>query len=127
MFKINCGKFGILETILKTRIEQKINIPLRFELLHDLQEIIVNLRLRLKFVLDLVQVRQGIFNFEPLELLCGSRTDRLAAPGRPDNSRWSSSTTTWLSLEANRKLEISVYSFRKCTAQMTSCSQQILN
>ena len=42
---------------------------LRFEFLHDIQEIIVDLRLVTKLELDLVQVREGIFHFQPLELL----------------------------------------------------------
>ncbi len=45
-------------------------LPLRFELFHYVQEVIVDLRVLAKLVLDLVQVGEGILNFEPLELLC---------------------------------------------------------
>lgn len=42
---------------------------LRLELLHDVQEVIVDLRLVAKLEFHLIQVRQSIFHLEPLELL----------------------------------------------------------
>ncbi len=41
---------------------------LAFELLHDVEEVVVDLRLVAEFELDLVQVREGVFNLEPLEV-----------------------------------------------------------
>jgi hypothetical protein len=43
--------------------------PLRLELLHYVQEIVVHLGLRAKFELDLIQVRESILHLKPLELL----------------------------------------------------------
>lgn len=42
---------------------------LRFELFHNVKEIIVNLWLIPELVLDLVKIRESVFDFEPLELL----------------------------------------------------------
>lgn len=42
---------------------------LRLELLHDIQEVIVDLRLIAKLKLNLIQIGKSIFNLEPLKLL----------------------------------------------------------
>lgn len=54
---------------------------LRLELFHYIQKVIVDLRLVSKLEFHLVQIRQSIFNLEPLELLAlhrGLRSSRMA-------------------------------------------------
>ncbi len=42
--------------------------PLRLELLHDVKEVVVDLRLVPELQLDLVQIRESILHFQTLEL-----------------------------------------------------------
>ena len=49
--------------------------PLRLEFLHDVEKVVVDLRLVTKLVFDLIQVRKGVLHFEPLKLL-GARSVR---------------------------------------------------
>ena len=44
-------------------------LRLRLELLHDIQEVVVDLRLVPELELDLVQIGQGVPDPKPLELL----------------------------------------------------------
>ena len=41
---------------------------LTLEFFHDVQEVVVDLRLVAELVLDLIQVGEGIFNFKSLEV-----------------------------------------------------------
>ena len=44
------------------------HLPLRLELFHDVQKVIVDLWLVAKLELDLIKVGESIFHFETLEL-----------------------------------------------------------
>ena len=41
---------------------------LTFKLLHDVQKVVVYLGLVAKFVFDLIEIGEGVFNFESLEI-----------------------------------------------------------
>lgn len=54
-----------------------IQIPLRFELLHDVEEVVVDLGLVAKLELDLVQVRQCILHLQCRNTQQYTRASRL--------------------------------------------------
>lgn len=75
-------KKGFFPTIGKS--EESKNIPLGFEILHDVQKVIVDIGLVKKLDLDLIQVRQGVFDVEwPVNACrCGSGGHTLRNHGR---------------------------------------------
>lgn len=60
----NVKKHFCCISVLQFKVIQTVASPLRLELFHDVQEIIVDLRLVAKLQLDLVQIGQSIFHLE---------------------------------------------------------------
>mmetsp|Transcript_39093 Transcript_39093/g.126396 ORF Transcript_39093/g.126396 Transcript_39093/m.126396 type:complete len:214 (-) Transcript_39093:189-830(-) len=60
---------------------------LRLELLHDVEELVVDVRLLLELHLDLVEVREGVLDLE-LPVRRGRRRRRVGRGRRPTHARW---------------------------------------